>query len=331
MIKKIIIYLILLIILLPITTNALETLDTVYIKDITVDDISSNASYSNLSYKGRDINLELKFKEIGDYIRFKVTIKNSDMEDYLINDYIDEHTSNYVTYKYEVGNSNYLKHGEEKTIYLTATYTKKIEDTSLNPAGMFIENNNPNFKLYMNSINVPDTYKGINVVGMFAIITLIIIGIILIIKERKKEGTMVFLFILLIPFNANALNEIKLNINADIRIVPDEEKLCFIKEDNRIFTDEEYYSYDEDQKLDSTLFNIDVDKISFIPRKILDCKKNSIDDEEESICIMEARFDNDYNSCMDSEEDKSVCYTNYLDKVLEGNLLDSYYGCYYEK
>ena len=44
---------------------------------------------------------------------------------------------------------------------------------------------------------------------------------------------------------------------------------------------------------------------------------------------MNARFDPDYDACMDSGQDENDCYTEYMEKVLSGKPLESYYGCYY--
>jgi len=324
--KKLLLFILFIILIVPKTSLALEN---IYIKDISIDNVHGGAVSSYYDYQNRDINLELKFKNIGDYVKYKIVLKNDDYVDYYINDTNLKNNSKYVTYSYEI-DDNLIKHGEEKIIYLKAIYDKELTEEKTNEIGMYIENDFTNIGVSLNSINVPDTYKSINFIGIFSIVILIIVGTILIIKDRKKEGVMVLLLMLAYPLTTNALNEIKLNINSIVSIVPNEEKICLVNYENGIFHDEEYLSYDSDLKLDKYLFNEDVENISFVPRKIMDCKKLS-SDEEESKCIDEAKLDNEYVLCMEKNTDKGICIKEYINRVLSGNVLDSYYGCYYKK
>lgn len=316
--KKIVIILTIFVLLFPIKALALET---VYIKDIEVVDTTGSAESSSHTYNVRDINLELKFKDKNDSVKYKIIIKNDDMEDFYLSELVDNTTSEYITYTYDVGESNVFKHGEEKTIYLTATYTKEVDSSLLDGSGMYVENNNSKLSVKLQSINVPDTYKSISIVGITSISLLIIIGVALIIKDRRAEGLMVLLGILLVPSVTNALVDIKLNINANVRVIPGEDKICIIKVENRTVLDEEYISYDP---------TLDMSEYYFVPRKIMECRKLPTDEEEDA-CVMAARFDTDYDACMDSGTDEDVCYEEYMNKVSSGKPLETYYGCYYEK
>ena len=63
----------------------------------------------------------------------------------------------------------------------------------------------------------------------------IIIGVALIIKDRRAEGLMVILGIMFIPcISTNALVDIKININANVRIIPGEDKICVATIEGRI-------------------------------------------------------------------------------------------------
>jgi hypothetical protein len=323
--KKLLLFLSTILLLLPSIVSALET---IYIKDISVEEINGDAAASYFDYNNRDINLELKFKKTGDFIKYKIVLKNDDYIDYYLSDSNLKNDSEFVTYSYEV-DDNTIKHGEEKVIYLKAIYDKGISNEKLNDLGMYVENDFTNIGVNINAINVPDTYKSIDLIGIISIVTLIIVGTILIIKDRKKEGLMIFLLMLIYPISTYAINEITLNINSVISINPNEEKICLINYDNGIFHDEEYLSYDSDLKLDRYLFNEEVENISFVPKKIMNCKMLSTDEEEMS-CISDAKIDREYVSCMESN-DKEYCYKEYIERVLSGPILDSYYGCYYIK
>ena len=315
--KKVFFLLTIFILLCPIKALAL---DTVYIKNVEVVETTGSALSTNNSFNGRDLNLELKFKDLNDSIKFKITIKNDDMEDYFLSELVDTTASEYITYTYDVGESNSFKHGEEKEVYLTATYTKAVDNSALDPSGMFVESSASKLSVKMQTINVPDTYKGISIVGITSIVLLIIIGVALIIKDRRAEGLMVIFGIMFIPcITTNALVDIKININANVRIIPGEDKICVATIEGRTVLDEQYVPYDPDYNTDDYLF---------MPRKIMECSKEPTD-EEENACIMNARFDPDYDACMDSGQDENDCYTEYMEKVLSGKPLESYYGCYY--
>ena len=323
--KRVVFLLLIIILIIPSNVLALEN---IYVKRIEIDELHGNAISSYFDYENRDINLELKFKDIGDFVKYKVIIKNDDYVDYYIDESNIDNDSEYVTYSYEM-EDNIVKHGEEKIIYLKASYDKEINEEKLDDLGIYVEDNFTNIGVTMNGINVPDTYKSINLIGIFSIVVLVIVGTILIIKDRKKEGLMLFALMLIYPISTNALNEIKLNIKSTVSIIPDEEKLCLINYDNGIFHDAEYLSYDKDLVLDKYLFNEEVENISFVPKKIMECKKLSTD-EEENECIENATLDDSYVSCMKDNDDKGICINEYIDRVMSNKVLDSYYGCYYK-
>ena len=137
--KRVVFLLTIFILLFPIKALALET---VYIKDIEVVETTGSAVSSNQTYNVRDINLELKFKDLNDSVKYKITIKNDDIEDFYLSELVDNTTSEYITYTYDVGDSNVFKRGEEKIIYLIClSCLSKMLVLTFSQLGEFKKNN----------------------------------------------------------------------------------------------------------------------------------------------------------------------------------------------
>ena len=113
--------------------------DSVYIKSITLDSSSNNTSINDKpTFSGLNMNFDLGFKEVGDYAKYKVVIRNDSNTDYNISEDTSFNTSDYIKYTYEVENK--LKAKSESIVYVTVKYNKKV-DSSLLVNGKYIENN----------------------------------------------------------------------------------------------------------------------------------------------------------------------------------------------
>ena len=69
------------------------------------------------SVAGTTVNSNVNFYDVGDYIKYKLTLKNNDDVNYYIDGITDNNQVSNVNYDYEV-NDPLLEAGQENTVYL---------------------------------------------------------------------------------------------------------------------------------------------------------------------------------------------------------------------
>ena len=106
----------------------------VKIVDLEVSDKTSTIEVNSYSYEGLGIKTDIFFNQLGDYVKFKIKIKNNDNIDYIISDIKSNYSNEYTDIKYEYeDNSKEFKRNSEKIVYVTFKYTKEATDvTTLN-------------------------------------------------------------------------------------------------------------------------------------------------------------------------------------------------------
>ena len=86
----------------------------------------------NPTFRGRNINLNLKMYEVGDSITYNITINNTSEEDYMIDEDTFKTDSKYIEYSLSASdNSNVVKAKSNKNVTLTVTYKKEVEESLL--------------------------------------------------------------------------------------------------------------------------------------------------------------------------------------------------------
>lgn len=210
---------------LPVTVFAKESVE---IKSLELDSKSNNTIIkSEPTFSGLEMNFDLSFKTIGDFAKYKVVIKNNTDVDYNISEDTSFNESEYMTYKYEVGDS--LKANGETTVYITITYSKEVDSSKLTD-NKYIESNKAIVQLLDSNgqtISVPDTLKnpntGDNMVMLVIIILLCISITSLLLLNRKKRIKYMSLAIAIglcaIPALVYAVETIKLTINVSVEII----------------------------------------------------------------------------------------------------------------
>ena len=132
--KKIIMSLIISIMLLPIIAYA-DTCndDLITIKSIEIEQKTDTLTeLSEPAVTGKNIDLNLKMSELGDYIEYKLVIKNDSEEDYLFNNNLNTNSS-YITYTFTSADStNTIPANGTKTMYLKVTFTNGNFNITLN-------------------------------------------------------------------------------------------------------------------------------------------------------------------------------------------------------
>ena len=216
--KKSILTFILLILIFPLVVSAeVCQKDDIVINKIELNEVGGNAEeISNPNSANNQINLNTKMNVIGDSLTYKVVIKNTSNSDYVFDK--NQITKDYINYDitYE-DNSNIIKEGEEKTIYLKLKYDSKPQLEALSN-GILQENNLVSFQLINekgDSLINPETGNKV----FFILLLIFLIITLFFIKNSKRITTIVIIISLfLIPQMVKAVCTCSLDINLNIEI-----------------------------------------------------------------------------------------------------------------
>ena len=184
--NKFVISILIFFLLFPFTIHAEECKKTdIKIEKVELSEIRGNAEEtSTASNDHNQIHLNTKMNVVGDSITYKAVIKNTSNSDYVFDK--TQLTKDYINYdiRYE-DDSNIIKAGEEKVIYLRLNYENKPQVETLSN-GVYTSNSQVSLHFVNESgtfIN-PETKN--NVFIVFLIIT-IIIGIIITQRKNHKK------------------------------------------------------------------------------------------------------------------------------------------------
>ena len=215
---KIIVYILFILLLIPFAVNAeVCTKDDIKIESIeTVETRGNIEEISNPTNDNNQVNLNTKMNVIGDSITYKVVLKNTSNSDYVFDkNSLEKDYINYdITYEDE---SNIIKSGEEKVIFLRLNYSNKPQEDDLSN-GVLSKVNNVSFNLIKekgDSLINPETGN-----KMFYIIFIIaiMVSIVLIKSKRNVSLGVLVIALLLIPQLVKASCTCTLDINLNLEI-----------------------------------------------------------------------------------------------------------------
>ena len=226
--------LLLIILLLPFYVYAEDSCsqDDIQIESITLDSTQGNIEQTTEpNIDNNQINLGLKANVIDDNAIYKVVIKNTSDKDYTFDQ--SSLSTDYLNYDitYE-DNSDIVKAGESKTIYLKVHYATKPTTESLNN-GTLVNNPTISFNLskevepeevktvieeVVNAITNPNTND--KVIIYFAILIVSLIVTIILLRKYKKirTTTMLILTFLITTQIVKAVCTCTLDINTNLEI-----------------------------------------------------------------------------------------------------------------
>ena len=199
----------------PISAFAKDTCDSNDIKIQSISLVDSTGhieEISNASISNQKINLGLKMDVVGDSAEYKIVVKNNSLEDY----YFDESALNIdkESVNYEVSfddNTNFIKGGEEKIIYLKISYREQMNASNLDNG---IYNGNQVVKLNIMTFENPFTGRFL---GLLIFISLVV-GFFILYKDRKMAAYLLLLISFVIPFSVSAVCKHSLEVNANFVI-----------------------------------------------------------------------------------------------------------------
>ena len=222
--KKMLHFIIVCILFIPLLVNA-ETCDNdkISISSITLENKSDSVEeLSEATAKGRNVNLDLNMVSVGGNIEYKITVKNSSNEDYIIDNSTFNLDSDYIDYTIEsMDNSNIVKAKSSKTVNLRIQYNKKVSSDDFtegkyNKSSTMVVNLSTNS--LMDMITNPNTGSKI----VLFILFILTIGVVYTIVVKKKKLRIMIIIVgllLIVPISVYAACKVEIKINSNIQIV----------------------------------------------------------------------------------------------------------------
>ncbi len=210
--------------LLPLTVKAVANVEVTNVEKVE----QSNTTIINAepTFEGIKVRFDFKFTQVGDYVKYKVTIKNNADKDYEVDIGSVFSEGDYIEYAFALteGDSEVLKSTESKDIILTIKYNKKVPVEKYTN-GAYVEQSIMSINLSNDdaihasvdpaSANNPKTGAQ-NILIFLAI--LLISGVILTIAIKKNNKMILPMLLLLIPLTVHALEKITIDVEAKIEI-----------------------------------------------------------------------------------------------------------------
>jgi len=168
-------------------------------------------------FEGLDINYDIAFRNVDDYAKYKVTIKNNTNQDYIVNNTNKFDESAY--FKYEFDSFEDVKANDTSTIYLTITYNKEI-DSSAFVNDKYSESKKAVVELLNENgekVN-PNTSTNAWIFAAFILTLVVFIVAVNLLKTEKVRYYGIVLLLLAIPMMVKAVETLKININVNVSI-----------------------------------------------------------------------------------------------------------------
>ncbi len=234
-------------------SDMVEPKGDVYISRIRLQEKNETTTIGNNPIvDGLKLDLDLQFKNVGDYEIYRVGVVNNTDKEYQISDTAIYGSDNYVKYEFSFeDNSNILKPNVEKIMYIKASYDKEVpEEVFAASGGSFTENKKLEVELINETGDVANPKTSDNLMTSIIVIMISIALIIVMIKVQALRKTLMIVLagIILIPTIANAIEKLNITINAKVEIKNPHMKFCVYTNTER--TEKEYYDY-----IDGTAWN----------------------------------------------------------------------------
>ena len=299
--KKNLLPILILIMFIPFYVNA-ETCDTdrITISSITIEEKSENVEeLESAKASGKNINLNLSMSQVGDNVKYKITIKNDSNEDYILDKNSFNLNSDYIDYILDSeDDSNIIKANSSKKVILKVEYKKEVpEDRFEN--GSYNDNKNITMQLSNGNTPVPDRIKNPNTgvqsyVLLFLIIILIAGSLYVLLKKKKYAKYMIFIIgIAIIPISVYALCKCEIKVESKVKIARIEEfkTFCYVEYYGVGIGKKIPFNYKENETFNDFLERendfeyINATDFYFIPNSCFTIGSNNTDVEVDDTCF----------------------------------------------
>ena len=197
----------------------------VYAEDIVIETVSIENNDNVIEVRepvinGINIDLDLKFNEVGSSITYKLGLKNKSDDDYEIEDKVISSENDNIEYTYTCEDGNRIKSRRSKTCYVKAEYKNRVTNAVLMANNLSVkEEKELNIDLIGKEIINPKT----GYIDMIGLILLLIIFSVLLYyysnnKVIKNSYIIVLAMILIVLPESYALKTVTLTINSNIEI-----------------------------------------------------------------------------------------------------------------
>ena len=252
---------------------------------------------------GYRIDFDIKFKNVGDFVKYRIIVNNKDSEDYTLSP-SDRSDNNYISYEYLYEDNNkVIVSGARKALIVVITYNKEIPD-NLFKDGVYSDTHSTSLSFYnnrlpeeeMKRIENPKTGTASVLLIMLTILLSFMISLVLSNRKVKRYLNIFILFIMLLsPIMVYAISNLFITINSKVEVVQASKKVCFYN-----VVQNEYYEEDVIQGESPSEFITRVTStkgvISFYNKEIVDCFRNNYSKGDINVCL---ELLNNYNHDLD--------------------------------
>ena len=163
------------------------------------------------------LNWDVSLKEVGDLVKYKITITNHTEEDYKLN--VERfNNSEFIKYSYNFEDGkNELPANSEKDLYLTIEYSKEV------PLEQRVDGFTEKNRMILTTNDVEDISNpktGYLNIALLLVLMVVIstVSYILLIKKHKKISLTIMIFALLTPIITYAVSELTITFNTKVTI-----------------------------------------------------------------------------------------------------------------
>ena len=187
------------------------------------------------TFKNLKINFDLQFKEKGDYVTYKLTLKNNTNKNYEIDTKDQYSEGEFIKYslKFENNSLGVIKANEEKILYVTATYNKYVPYDKFKD-DKYLDNKTMVIELYNKEKQEnPNTSMGyfILVIAIIMFTSLILVLYNKYQMDKMMNHIMVLLiaFAIALPLTIYAIERLTIEINTNIEILSNYQEVHFLE------------------------------------------------------------------------------------------------------
>ena len=187
---------------------------------------------------GLNINFDLAFGNVNDQVKYSVTIKNNDAEDYSISN-TEPSISSYMKYEFvfEDG-SEVIEANSEKILNIVITYETEVDEAEIDPVTRkyteakqvevkLVNGNNEEVVPAAADIENPKTGDNVLLYVNLLLVSVILCGVAIKTKKVRKGVALLALALVALPLSVKALEEITITLNTEIEISKDRE-FCYV-------------------------------------------------------------------------------------------------------
>ena len=295
-------YLLLLLILL-IPTNVFAGVcepNKVIIESVTLENKTDGVIEKEEAHiDGKNININLSMKEVGDTANYIISVKNESEEDYVLDETSFNKSTEYIKYTINTDN-NVIPGGSKKEVHLKVEYTKEVPMEALTE-GRYVDNNITNINVASNPkeaeptstpvpsitptpinnnpVEVPNTFASTNTYIIVIIVILLAVGIYYYRKNKYVTLTTLLIGIILIVSSRSSFALCTTNIVVESNVEIEKSYAMFLSGREVNTRMKNYVSVDSSyQTEDYTITNIE--RYTGIPdsRYLIDENKISTDE-----------------------------------------------------